>query len=80
MAHKKPKSSFEQSPPSEGWPQDGVGRSPILTCIDAIPIKRKQFLYLPANKELRHKARGLRKMGNKPEIVISIPKKRWKLY
>lgn len=70
MADKKFKISFERSPPSEGWPKDGVEKSPILTTINSIPITRKQIPYLPANKELRHKARALRKMGNKPEIVF----------
>ena len=70
MARKNFKASFEQSPPSEGWPQDGVESSPNLTTINSTPIKRKQIPYLPANKDLRHRARSLRKMGNKPEIVF----------
>ena len=70
MAGKNYKASFEQSPPSEGWPQAGVGKPPILTIIDSTPIKRRQISYLEVNKNLRNRARSLRKMGNKPEIVF----------
>ena len=70
MANHKIKISSEQSPPSEGCPQDGVGKDLILTTIDSIPIKRRNISYLPAEKNLRLRARALRKMGNRPEIVF----------
>lgn len=60
-----------KSPPLEGGPQDGVEkRTKILTTIDSMPIHRKSTAYLPADKELRNRARALRKMGNRPEIVF----------
>lgn len=59
------------SPPSEGCPQDGVGKTQsILTTIHSIPIKRKKASYLPVNRNLRYRARALRKSGNLPEIVF----------
>ncbi|WP_211222988.1 endonuclease domain-containing protein [Salinimicrobium terrae] len=71
MAGKKTKTSSEQSPPSEGWPQAGVGENiNILTTIETFPIKSINKPYLPADKNLRLRARALRKMGNLPEIVF----------
>lgn len=59
------------SPPPEGWPKDGVENKPdILTTIDDICIRRKKVSSLPANRNLRHRARSLRKSGNLPEIVF----------
>ena len=59
------------SPPSEGCPQDGVGKvQNILTTIDSVLIIRKTKPFLPADKNLRARARALRKMGNLPEIIF----------
>ena len=71
MANKKTDASHEKSPPSEGWPQAGVGNTQnILTEIDTIKIKERKITYLPAEKCLRNRARALRKMGNLPEIIF----------
>lgn len=63
--------NFKRSPPSEGWPKDGVGNHEnILTTIQSFPIKRRKSPYLPADKDLKQRARALRKMGNLPEIIF----------
>ena len=71
MINDNNKISHDGSPPSEGCPQDGVEKKPpVLATIDSVPIYRKSATYLPAEKNLRNRARALRKMGNLPEIVF----------
>ncbi|MHA6280008.1 endonuclease domain-containing protein [Salinimicrobium sp. CAU 1759] len=71
MANKNLNVASEKSPPGEGWPEAGVGNSvSILTTIDSIPVKRKSLPLLPADKNLRLRAKALRKMGNLPEIIF----------
>lgn len=71
MTREEKEKSLKESPPSEGGPQDGVGKTRnILTTINNIPIISKKTSYLPANSKLRHRARALRKSGNLPEIVF----------
>jgi very-short-patch-repair endonuclease len=81
MSNNEKENSQNGSPPSEWCPQDGVGKNaPVLTTIDAIPIYRKPSPYLPAEKNLRNRARALRKMGNLPEIVFWLQVHKGKFY
>ena len=80
MTNDQEKASRNQSPPSEGCPQDGVGNRKILTTIDSISIFRKFTSYLPADKSLRSRARALRKRGNLPEIIFWQKVHRGKFY
>ncbi|WP_324721436.1 endonuclease domain-containing protein [Salinimicrobium sp. HB62] len=68
---KKSNVPSEKSPPRVGWPKAGVGRDDnILTTIDSFKIKKRKIPFLPAEKNLRRRARALRKMGNLPEIIF----------
>ena len=57
------------SPPSEGCPQDGLGKN-VLTTINTVPIFRYFTPNLPGNIALRDRARSLRKAGNIPEVAF----------
>ena len=61
----------KHSPPLEGCPQDGVGNENIiLTYINSTAIYRNFRNDLPANHDLKYRARALRKAGNLPEVIF----------
>ena len=78
MSTEESKNRFHESPPAEGCPQDGVGKSKqktfpknsVLTYINSTPIFRHFTPFLPREKSLNYRARGFRKAGNRPEIVF----------
>lgn len=75
---------MEHSPPPEGCPKDGVGtrgiKNPILTLIDSTPIYRNFTPFLPANTNLRSRARSLRKAGNYTEVIFWMQVHKRKFY